>query len=94
MTEWSWQKVKQTGMKPTDRISFSMVTLHDDSALLFGGVYDNPNDEHDEDEADSVFFNDIYKLDLTTYKWTCLALRFILVFFSIKHFYVNLKKIS
>lgn len=64
-------------MKPTDRISFSMVTLHDDSALLFGGVYDNPNDEHDEDEADSVFFNDIYKLDLTSYKWTCLTLRFI-----------------
>jgi len=75
VSEWAWQKVKQTGLKPSERISFSMVTLHDDSAILFGGVYDNSNDEHDEDEADSVFFNDIYKLDLTSYKWTCLSLR-------------------
>ena len=38
--EWTWRKVKQTGLKPSDRISFSMITLHDDTAILFGGVFD------------------------------------------------------
>ena len=53
-----------------------MVTLHDDCAIFFGGVFDNQNDDHDEDEAESTFFNDIYKLDLVSHKWTCLTLRF------------------
>jgi hypothetical protein len=74
LTEWSWSKVKQTGLKPSERISFSMVTLHDDSAILFGGVFDNQNTDEDE-EADSLFFNDLYKLDLASFKWTCLTLR-------------------
>ncbi len=38
--EWCWKKVKQGGAKPTERISSSMVTLHDETAILFGGVHD------------------------------------------------------
>jgi hypothetical protein len=38
--EWTWKKVKQGGNKPSDRISFSMITLHDDTSILFGGVFD------------------------------------------------------
>ena len=38
--EWSWKRVKQSGLKPTERISFSMITINDDTALLFGGVHD------------------------------------------------------
>lgn len=40
-TEWIWKKCKQTGAKPSVRCSFSMITLNDDSAVLFGGVYDH-----------------------------------------------------
>ncbi len=25
--EWSWKRAKQTGMKPSERVSFSMVTI-------------------------------------------------------------------
>ena len=39
--EWSWRKVKQGGQRPSERISYAMVTISDDSALLFGGVYDH-----------------------------------------------------
>jgi hypothetical protein len=28
-------------MKPSERISSSMITISDDSAILFGGVFDN-----------------------------------------------------
>ena len=77
--EWSWKRVKQAGVKPSDRISFSMVTLHDDSAVLFGGVYDQEDEEMDDDDEDepsnSNFFNDLYKLDLVNHKWTQLILR-------------------
>ena len=80
--EWFWKRCKQSGLKPTERISFSMITICEDTALLFGGVYDlkdndsdDDEDEEDEDKANSLFFNDLYKLDLTSYKWTLLKLK-------------------
>ena len=41
VSEWSWSRGKQSGMKPSERISSSMIAISDDSAILFGGVYDN-----------------------------------------------------
>lgn len=38
--EWIWKKCKQTGAKPSNRCSFTMITSSDDSAYLFGGVFD------------------------------------------------------
>lgn len=81
--EWCWRRVKQSGMKPSDRISFSMIPIQDESSVLFGGVYDqdddaNADDDDDDDEDDvsnSNFFNDLYKLDLVNHKWTQLTLR-------------------
>lgn len=56
-----------------------MITLHDDNALLFGGVFDQDgaevDDEDDEDMSNSNFFNDLYKLDLANFKWTQINLR-------------------
>lgn len=58
-----------------------MVTINDDTALLFGGVYDlkddddEVDDDEDEEKANSVFFNDLYKLDLSSHKWTQLKLK-------------------
>ena len=75
--EWCWKRVKQTGLKPSDRISFSTITLLDDTAILFGGVFDQDEiGDEDEDEAESLFYNDLYKLDLSNYKWSKLILRY------------------
>lgn len=77
-TEWCWKRVKQTGAKPTERVSFSTITISEDNALLFGGVFDQDVDEEDDDEeniSNSNFFNDLYKLDLVNFKWTQLSLR-------------------
>ncbi|RNA43852.1 kelch domain-containing 4 [Brachionus plicatilis] len=74
--EWCWKRAKQSGAKPSERISFSMIPLHDDTALLFGGVFDQDDADIDEDdESNSKFFNDLYKLDLSSYKWINLSLR-------------------
>lgn len=80
--EWCWRRVKQAGMKPSDRISFSMIPIQDESSVLFGGVYDQDDDanaDEDDDDEDEVsnsnFFNDLYKLDLVNHKWSQLTLR-------------------
>lgn len=74
--EWCWKRAKQSGVKPSERISFSMIPLHDDTALLFGGVFDQDElDIDEEDESSSNFYNDLYKLDLSSFKWTNLNLR-------------------
>lgn len=55
-----------------------MVTLHDDTAVLFGGVYDqdDQDDMDEDDESNSNFFNDLYKLDLASHKWSQITLRY------------------
>lgn len=79
--EWFWKKAKQGGVKPSERLSYSMITISDETALLFGGVHDLKDDEDmnddddDEEGASSIFYNDLYKLDLTTQKWSPLHLR-------------------
>ena len=37
---------------------------------------DDDDDDEDENKANSLFFNDLYKLDLTNYKWTLLKLKY------------------
>ena len=39
--EFVWRKAKQSGYKPSERISSSMIAIKDDVAFLFGGVHDN-----------------------------------------------------
>ncbi len=37
---------------------------------------DDEEDDDENEEASSTFFNDLYKLDLTSFKWSILQLRF------------------
>lgn len=73
--------MKQSGVKPTERVSFSTIVINEDVAILFGGVFDqdddaNMDEDDDDDMSNSIFFNDIYKLDLVNHKWTQLNLRY------------------
>lgn len=46
-------------------------------AILILWKDDEDEDEDDEDGASSIFYNDLYKLDLTTHKWSPLQLRYL-----------------
>ncbi|XP_063594904.1 kelch domain-containing protein 4-like [Penaeus indicus] len=64
--KWKWQSVKQAGVRPSPRCGFSLAPTGSDKAILFGGVYD----ELDEDEElEGVFYNDMYQLDLMKPTW-------------------------
>lgn len=65
-----WQKMKRTGYGPSQRAGFSMV-LHKRNAVLFGGV----EDDETEEEMQSIFFNDMFALNLDRKKWFPMTLR-------------------
>lgn len=65
-----WQKVKRTGYGPSQRAGFSMV-LHKRNAVLFGGV----EDDETEEEMQSIFYNDMFALNLDRRKWFPMTLR-------------------
>lgn len=65
-----WQKVKRTGYGPSRRAGFSMV-LHKRNAVLFGGV----EDDETEEDLESVFYNDLFALNLDRKKWFPMTLR-------------------
>lgn len=65
-----WQKVKRTGYGPSRRAGFGMV-LHKQNAVLFGGV----EDDETEEEMNSIFYNDMFALNLDRKKWFPMTLR-------------------
>ncbi|KAK7068021.1 kelch domain containing 4, partial [Halocaridina rubra] len=64
--KWKWQTVKQAGVKPSPRCGFSLALTTGDKAILFGGVYDEVDEE---EELEGVFYNDMYLLDLLKHTW-------------------------
>lgn len=65
-----WQKMKRTGYGPSRRAGYSMV-LHKRNAVLFGGV----EDDETEEEMQSIFYNDMFALNLDRKKWFPMTLR-------------------
>ncbi|KAI0565988.1 Kelch-type beta propeller [Gracilaria domingensis] len=65
-----WSKMKRSGYGPARRAGFSMI-LHKSNAVVFGGVED---DETEENIA-SVFYNDLFALNLEKKKWHPMTLR-------------------
>lgn len=59
-----WQKVKRSGYGPSRRAGFAM-TLHKRNAVLFAGV----EDDETEEDMESIFYNDIFALNLDRKKW-------------------------
>ncbi|CAM9122639.1 unnamed protein product, partial [Phaeothamnion confervicola] len=67
----SWERVGKKGCPPTPRSGASMC-VHKGRALLFGGVFDTEGAHHD---VSSVFYNDLYALDMERRHWYRLALK-------------------
>ncbi|KAK3757981.1 hypothetical protein RRG08_058293 [Elysia crispata] len=66
-TKWKWQPVKQSGARPTPRSGMSgTVVAPGNKALLFGGVFDQ---EDDDEDLEGNFFNEFWSLDLNKGKW-------------------------
>ncbi|XP_033754886.1 kelch domain-containing protein 4-like [Pecten maximus] len=70
--KWKWVHMKQSGTKPSARCGLSLAVTPGNRAVCFGGVYDQMEDEED---LDSLFFNEMYTLDLERGKWFPLTLR-------------------
>ncbi|EIE25653.1 galactose oxidase [Coccomyxa subellipsoidea C-169] len=68
---FEWERLKKSGMAPSKRASFGMVT-HRDRALLFGGVTDRAGAG---DKMYSELHNELYQLDLTSERWRPVAMK-------------------
>nr|XP_039259014.1 kelch domain-containing protein 4-like [Styela clava] len=69
--KWKWGKVKESGSKPSPRSAFGMATIGGNRVVMFGGVFD----EDEEDDISSIFYNSMYCLDLTSFRWFPFDLR-------------------
>ncbi|XP_054013467.1 kelch domain-containing protein 4-like isoform X1 [Hylaeus anthracinus] len=69
--KWKWISIKQSGNKPSPRCSASAVLIQSNLAYLFGGVFD---DEDNEEELNGTFYNDLVALDLDNFQWHTVAL--------------------
>ncbi|XP_075138260.1 kelch domain-containing protein 4 isoform X5 [Leptodactylus fuscus] len=63
--KWTWSRLNPTGVKPTPRTGFSMAVGPNNRSVLFGGVYD----EEEEETIEGDFFNDLYFYDQAKNRW-------------------------
>ncbi|KAJ8674008.1 hypothetical protein QAD02_005270 [Eretmocerus hayati] len=69
--KWKWSSVKQGGISVSPRCSASAVLVNSNLAYMFGGVYD---DEEDDEELNGNFFNDLIALNLGKLQWHTVTL--------------------
>uniref|UniRef100_A0AAY4DJM8 Kelch domain-containing protein 4 n=1 Tax=Denticeps clupeoides TaxID=299321 RepID=A0AAY4DJM8_9TELE len=62
---WVWSRLSSSGVKPPPRSGFSMAVGPGSRAILFGGVYD----EEEEETLEGDFFNDLYLYDIGKNRW-------------------------
>lgn len=70
--KWKWVQGKQSGSRPSPRCGMSMVVVPGNKAVCYGGVFD---EEEDEEQLESRFYNDMYTLDMEKGKWFDMVLR-------------------
>jgi len=63
--KWKWVSTKPGGTKPSPRCGFSVVVSGPNKAAMFGGVYD----EEDEDDLSGTFYGDLYQLEVDKARW-------------------------
>ncbi|XP_014206209.1 kelch domain-containing protein 4 [Copidosoma floridanum] len=63
--KWKWTIVKQSGITVSPRCSASAILVQPGTAYMFGGVYD---EEENEEELQGTFFNDLIALNLNDLK--------------------------
>ncbi|XP_069824698.1 kelch domain-containing protein 4 isoform X1 [Dendropsophus ebraccatus] len=69
--KWMWSRLNPSGVKPTPRTGFSMVVGPNNRSILFGGVYD----EEEEETIEGDFFNDLYFYDQGKNRWFAAQLK-------------------
>lgn len=70
--EGKWERKAKAGMAPSKRASFAMA-LHKARAVLFGGTADEEGKGGE--VLVSNFFNDLYQLNLSQWRWYPVAMR-------------------
>lgn len=75
VTKYKWISVKQTGIRMSPRCGASATLIQPaaNQAFVFGGVYDNDDDEEEED-LHGTFYNDLFALDLEKLHWRVVTL--------------------
>ncbi|XP_061533491.1 kelch domain-containing protein 4 isoform X2 [Phycodurus eques] len=63
--KWTWSRLSPSGNKPPPRSGFSMAVGPSGRAVLFGGVYD----EEEEETLEGDFYNDLYLFDTVKNRW-------------------------
>lgn len=69
--KWKWTLVKQSGITISPRCSATAILAQPNLALMFGGVFD---EEENEEDLKGTFFNDLVSLDLEKYQWRTVSL--------------------
>ena len=67
----SWERLTRKGEYPSARAGTSSI-LHKNKLLVFGGVLDNEGDHH---KMESVFFDDLFALDMERRRWFAMRLK-------------------
>ncbi|CAI9580813.1 unnamed protein product [Staurois parvus] len=63
--KWTWTRLNPSGVKPNPRTGFAMAVGVNNRSVLFGGVFD----EEEEESIEGDFFNDIYFYDQAKNRW-------------------------
>ena len=66
-----WERISRKGEYPSSRAGSSSI-VYKNKMMLFGGVLDNEGDHH---KMDSVFYDDLFSLDLERRRWYALRLK-------------------
>ena len=67
----SWERITRKGEFPSQRAGLSSV-LHKNRLLVFGGVLDSEGDHH---KMESVFYDDLFALDMERRRWFAVRLK-------------------
>jgi len=67
----SWERISRKGEYPSARAGTSSV-LHRNKMLVFGGVMDDEGDHH---KIQSVFYDDLFALDMERRRWFAMRLK-------------------
>ncbi|XP_036149791.1 kelch domain-containing protein 4 isoform X2 [Monomorium pharaonis] len=72
--KYKWINIKQTGTRISPRcgISATLIQPAGNQAFLFGGVYDD--DDNEEEDLHGTFYNDLFALDLEKLCWRAITL--------------------
>ncbi|XP_041124936.1 kelch domain-containing protein 4 [Polyodon spathula] len=63
--KWAWSRINSAGVRPTPRSGFSLAVGPNNRTVLFGGVYD----EEDDESLEGDFYNDMYFYDMVKNRW-------------------------